>query len=178
MPPVGATRVLAIDGRAGSGKSTLAAAVSAALGGDHLCPVVAMDDLYEGWSGLAGSVPRLVDEVLVPLSEGREALAPRWDWHAGRWGAPRRLAVTGLLIVEGCGSAVRPASDHAAVTVWLAVPEAVRRERALARDGATFAPFWDQWAEQEEALYTADGTAARADLVVNEHGEILMEAPS
>ncbi len=169
--------MLAIDGRAGSGKSTLAAAVSTALGGAAIAPVVAMDDLYAGWSGLAQSVPRLVEEVLIPLREGREALAPRWDWLAGRWGPPMRVPVTDVLIVEGCGSSVRPAGDHAALTVWLDVPEPIRRERALARDGATFAPFWDQWAQQEEALYATDDTAARADIVLDESGHIRAEAP-
>lgn len=167
--------MLAIDGRAGSGKSSLAAEVGAVLGGASAAPIVAMDHLYEGWSGLAAAVPRLVDQVLVPLAQGRDALAPRWDWVADEWGSPVRVPMTDLLIVEGCGSSVWPASDHAAVMVWLEVPEGVRRERALARDGASFAPFWAQWADQEDALYASDRPRERADLVLDQHGQVRAE---
>lgn len=44
----GGTRVVAVDGPAGSGKSTFAARLSAALG----APVVHLDDLIPGWTGL------------------------------------------------------------------------------------------------------------------------------
>jgi hypothetical protein len=36
----------------------------------------------------------------------------------------------------------------------------------LARDGEVFAPHWQRWADQEDALFTADRTQERADLVV------------
>jgi cytidylate kinase len=41
----------------------------------------------------------------------------------------------------------------AAVRVWLEAPATVRKERALARDGDTYAPHWDRWAAQEDAVY-------------------------
>ena len=46
-------------------------------------------------------------------------------------------------------------------------PTDLRRRRGLARDGETYAPWWDTWAAQERALFTADRTRERADLVVS-----------
>ena len=41
---------------------------------------------------------------------------------------------------------------------------AVRRARALARDGAVYAPHWDRWAAQEDALLARERTSERADV--------------
>ena len=40
------------------------------------------------------------------------------------------------------------------LTVWLQLPEAQRRRRALARDGEIYRPHWERWAAQEDALLT------------------------
>lgn len=77
----GATRVIAVDGRAGSGKSTLAGRLARRLD----APVVHMDDLHPGWDGLAAAVPRLVEWVLGPLAGGRGARYRRYDWHRGEY---------------------------------------------------------------------------------------------
>lgn len=154
--------MIAIDGPSGSGKSTLADAVSAALG----CPVMRVDELYPGWTGLAEGIRLLREWVLVPLSQGHRAEYRVWDWAAGEWGGSRVLDPTPWLVVEGCGSTSGAAGTFAALRVWLDAPEDVRRVRALARDGETYAPWWQTWAAQEHALFTADRTRERADLVL------------
>jgi hypothetical protein len=40
----------------------------------------------------------------------------------------------------------------------------------MARDAA-YEPFWERWAAQERDLYAADGTSARADLVIDTTGD-------
>ncbi|UOQ58018.1 hypothetical protein MUN78_04025 [Leucobacter allii] len=50
--------------------------------------------------------------------------------------------------------------------VWLDCPEALRRERALARDGDVFAPHWERWAAQEAAFFAAHEPWALADEVI------------
>jgi len=51
-PKAGRTRVIAIDGRSGAGKSTLARQLR-----NGLCaPLITMEDLYEGWHGLARGI--------------------------------------------------------------------------------------------------------------------------
>ena len=67
---------------------------------------------------------------------------------------------TGSLIVEGCGAisrASRALADHA---WWLELDDAERKRRALERDGDAFAPHWDRWAAQEDAV-AAPRTPAR-----------------
>ena len=57
------------------------------------------------------------------------------------------------LVLEGCGVLVPPAAAFAAVRVWVDAPTELRKERALSRDGETYAPHWDRWAAQEDAVY-------------------------
>ena len=42
----------------------------------------------------------------------------------------------------------------------------VRRARALSRDGETYAPHWERWAAQEDAVYRSSRPRDRADLVL------------
>jgi cytidylate kinase len=161
-PRAGRTRVLAVDGRSGAGKSSLAAALSGELG----VPVVSLEDLYGGWDGLEHGIDLLVSEVLEPLAAGRDALVPRYDWVRRVWLEPTRLGVPEL-IVEGVGAGARRAAAFESLVVWLDAPPSVRKKRALDRDGEVFAPHWDQWAAQEDAMLARERTPERADVVVD-----------
>jgi uridine kinase len=159
----GGTRVLAIDGRSGSGKTTLAEA----LGAELSAPVVSLEYLYDGWDGLERGIGLLVTEVLEPLSRGRTAYVPRYDWVRETWGEPAPVHAPETLIVEGVGAGARRAAKYESVLVWLEAPSSVRKERALDRDGETFAPHWDQWAAQEAAMLARERTRERADVVTD-----------
>jgi len=37
----------------------------------------------------------------------------------------------------------------------------------MSRDGDSYAPHWRRWADQEDRLFAAEGTRARADLVID-----------
>ena len=158
----GRTRVLAIDGRSGAGKTRLAAELSAALG----AAVVSLEDFYSGWDGLDRGIGVLVSEVLEPLAAGRTVRVPRYDWVAGTWDEPVVLEPPEVLIVEGVGAGARRAAAFESLLVWLEAPTAVRKQRALGRDGETFAPYWDMWAAQEEAMLARERTLEYADLVL------------
>ena len=163
VPRCGPTLVLAVDGPSGSGKTTLAKGLVDRLG----CPVVHMDEIFPGWDGLAVAVDLLVEQVLDPVSRGERARYRTWDWDAGRWGATRTVPPGDVLLVEGCGSSVGAAGDHAAVRVWVEAPGAERMRRGIARDGETFRPHWERWARQEAALFAADRTREHADVVLD-----------
>ncbi|MDX6741427.1 phosphoribulokinase [Actinocorallia sp. A-T 12471] len=163
-PTAGRTRVLAVDGRSGSGKSTLAVQAAALLA----APVVSLEDLYGGWDGLEAGVDRLVADVLVPLAEGRPAYVPRYDWHKETWEEPVVLDPPEHLVIEGVGAGCERAAEYVGVLVWIEVPEHVRKERALTRDGDTYVPYWDLWAAQEEAMLARERTPERADVVVRQ----------
>ena len=163
-PSAGRTRVLALDGRSGAGKTTLAAELAAAAPGSD---VVHLDAIYPGWDGLAATQGLVVEYLLEPLSTGRPAGHHRWDWSAGRPGEWHSLdPVPSLLLLEGIGCGARACAPYLAGLVWLDAPSAVRRERALARDGDTYAPHWLRWADQEASYLNSEQPRQRADLVL------------
>ncbi len=185
-PRCGGTRVIAVDGRSGAGKTSLTAALATLLnrpaplaapapaaGADDVHPapaagaaVVHLDDLYPGWDGLAAAVPLLVSQLLRPLAAGLPAGFHRHDWAAGARGRWEPVAPTGLLLLDGVGSGARACAPYLSLLLWLDAAPAVRRERAIARDGQAFARQWDRWARQEEAYVRAERVAGRADLVL------------
>lgn len=146
--------LVGIDGRSGSGKTSLTELVLAALrmrGAATEC--VHLDDLYAGWDGLAEALPVLREQVLRPLRAGQPGAYRPYDWQHGRFAAERVLVRPHpVVVVEGVG-AVHADPGAYDLTIWLAAPEAVRRRRALGRDGETFAPHWQGWAQQEDELF-------------------------
>ncbi|HEY1665193.1 MAG TPA: hypothetical protein VGG54_05845 [Trebonia sp.] len=162
-PGAGQSRVIAIDGRSGSGKTSLAARLRSVLG----APVVTLEDLYGGWDGLERGIDLLVSEVLEPLSAGRAARVPRYNWVTAAWEAPLVLAPPEVLIVEGVGAGARRAAAYASLLVWVESAASVRKKRALDRDGETFSPYWDMWVAQEEAMLAREHTPDRADIVLD-----------
>jgi uridine kinase len=159
----GQTRVVAIDGRSGAGKSSLAAVLRRELG----APGVTLEDLYGGWDGLERGIDLLVSEVLEPLSAGRPARVPRYNWLTTAWEAPWVLAPPEVLIVEGVGAGARRAAAYASLLIWVEEAASVRKKRALDRDGETFAPYWDMWAAQEDVMLARERTRERANLVID-----------
>jgi hypothetical protein len=157
----GDTRILSIDGRSGSGKSTLARALATSLG----APIVDLELIYPGWDGLEDGIDLLVREVLTPLAAGRPASVPRYDWQLACFGAPWALEPPSLAIVEGVGAGARAAAAFTSLLVWVELAAVLRKERALARDGDLFAPHWQRWADQEDALLAREQTPARADVI-------------
>jgi len=50
------------------------------------------------------------------------------------------------------------------VRIWLDAPDAVRKRRALERDGETYAPHWDEWQRQWESFIQRESPESWADL--------------
>jgi hypothetical protein len=133
--------VVTIDGYSGSGKSTLAAALARLVNGWQ---VLHLDDWYPGWDGLEAGA-EIARRIAADLRGGCTSSYEAWDWENGATGAtiPVPLAPT---IIEGCG-AIEAEADLA---IWIADPgEEERRHRALVRDGQTYAPHWQRWADQD-----------------------------
>ena len=136
-----AVPVVTIDGYSGSGKSTLAAAL-ARLVSDW--QVLHLDDWYPGWDGLAAGADT-ARRIAADLRAGRASSYEAWDWENGTTGATIRVPLAPT-IIEGCGAIAAEAD----LAVWIADPgEDERRHRALERDGQTYAPHWQRWADQD-----------------------------
>ena len=164
QPRCGATKVVAIDGPSGAGKTDFAATLAQRIPGAYL---LHMDNLYPGWDGLDQAVADLHDQVLAPLARGQRAAYRPWDWAHDRYAGWHSVPATNLLLVEGVGSGSRPGAALESVLIWLEAGRDVRLRRGIERDGELYLPHWQRWAAQEEALFAADGTRSRADLVVD-----------
>lgn len=169
--------IIAVDGRSGAGKTTVAVELAALLRRHRTVSLFHLEDIYPGWDGLAGGVERYIDSVLRPLHEGQSATWTAWDWTAKHDGASRTTAVAPVVLVEGVGASHGRAADFLDAIIWVDTPTQARKERALARDGESYAPFWDIWAEQEDHLLDGASSAEHADILIDgTHG--VAEAPA
>ncbi|WP_018774062.1 aminodeoxychorismate synthase component I [Arthrobacter sp. 131MFCol6.1] len=158
--------IIAIDGRSGSGKTTLAIELAARLREHHKVSLFHLEDIYPGWNGLAAGIERYVTTVLSPLRRGENAEWVSWDWERHYDGEARTTRPAEIVLVEGVGAAAAAAAPLLDAVIWADSSDADRRARALARDGDTYEPFWDQWAAQEAEWLAADDVPARADVHV------------
>jgi uridine kinase len=159
---LGQGRLVCVDGPAGSGKTTLAAAL-ADLRPD--ATVVHTDELIAGWDGLP-DLAAAVRDLLEPLSRGEAGTWRRWDWHASAWAETREVPPGSLLVLEGVGSWSPYVARWVTTLVWTEAAHDVRRRRGIMRDGDDFAPYWEQWARDEDLLFARDRTRERADLFI------------
>ncbi|MEV5543544.1 hypothetical protein AB0L13_42655 [Saccharopolyspora shandongensis] len=165
-------RLVVVDGPACSGKTTLAAQLAAALPAQ----VVHMDDLYEGWNGLAGGVERLGAQVLDPLAAGRDGRYQRYDWDAGVFAEWHDVPHAPYLVVEGCGAGARRFADLTTLLVWVEADDAERLARGIERDGDGSSGHLRAWMAAERAVYQAEGTARRADVRLDGWGAVTWPA--
>jgi aldose 1-epimerase len=168
---LGRTRLVCVDGGAGSGKTTLAArlehAFRTALGDGARVETLHMDDVYEGWDGVAEGRRTVATSVIEPLRRGVPGRYRRWDWHRDAYAEQRVVEPVDVLVVEGVGSGNSAYDDVTGCLVWVAAPPAVRLERGLARDGEHMRERWLAFRRAEEAMFAREGTRERADLVMD-----------
>jgi cytidylate kinase len=153
----GARAVILIDGRSGSGKTELATTLAAALDAQ----LVRLDDVYPGWDGLEAASGRVRTDLLL-ANRWR-----RWDWAMDAPAEWHDLDPARALVIEGSGSLSRANRGLATLGVWVELDEPTRKARALARDGARYAPHWDAWAAQEQRFFDRERPDLLADVVVD-----------
>ena len=163
MPSSAEYAITLVDGRSGAGKSHFAAELARARG----AVVVSIDDVYPGWDGLdAGSW--LIHEYLVrPFLAGLTGRYRPWSWEKQRRGEWVEVSPDVPLIVEGCGAIRRDSMTSSSRRVWIETDDAVRRERALERDGQMYEPHWTRWALQEERFLALHHSRELATEIVN-----------
>ena len=159
--------IIAIDGRSGAGKTTLAIELAARLREHHKVSLFHLEDIYPGWNGLAAGIERYASTVLAPLHRGEPAEWVSWDWNAHYDGDTRTTLPAEIVLVEGVGAAAEAARPYLAAVIWADSPELDRRSRALARDGESYEPYWDEWAAQEQEWLAEDDVPAHADVLVH-----------
>lgn len=161
------TPVILIDGPSGAGKSSLADRLVAVWPANGRPRLVRMDDLYPGWDGLDAGSEAVGRELLEPLRASGTGSWAQWDWAEHRPAGVRRVSGRDPLVVEGCGSLSRRNARLADLTVWLLADDALRKQRAIARDGETFAVEWDRWQAQFDRFVAREHPLGLATLVLD-----------
>jgi uridine kinase len=160
------TPIILIDGRAGSGKSTFAEKLQQQLfrDGESAPRVIHMDNIFEGWDGLALGSDYMVRFILQPLARRETASWQDWSWVKNQRSSWREFSGGTPLIVEGCGSLTERSKEHADISIWLEASEETRRERWIQRE--RHLEKFDFWAAQELDFYAREKSQSLADLVI------------
>ncbi|MDO5618607.1 hypothetical protein [Kocuria sp.] len=163
--PTRKPHLIGIDGRSGAGKTSLASQLSEVLSVTRDVVTFHLEDIYPGWDGLAQGIEIYNDSILATLREEQDAYWAAWDWLADSSGGPRLTRPAEIVILEGVGACNWVAREVLDVSVWVELPEAQRRTRALNRDGKSYLEFWDRWAAQENQYLEADPVWESADII-------------
>jgi uridine kinase len=160
------TPIVLIDGRAGSGKSTFAESLQQQLfrDGESAPRVIHMDNIFEGWDGLALGSDYMVRFILQPLARQETASWQDWSWVKNQRSSWREFSGGTPLIIEGCGSLTERSKEHADISIWLEASEETRRERWIQRE--RHLEKFDFWAAQELDFYAREKSQSLADLVI------------
>lgn len=152
--------VVLIDGGSGSGKTTLARQIVERY--PEAMQLVSLDDVYPGWSGLAAGSAAVAQTILDPTDPHYR----RWNWETNQPAEIVELSPALPLVIEGCGAVTPRNAELATFTVFLDIPLHIRKERALARDGDAYRPYWEMWARQEAWHWQQHHPEKLADLVL------------
>lgn len=169
---------IAIEGHSASGKSSLAALLSKV----YDCNVFHMDDFFlqahqrtsERYAQPGGNVDyeRFLDEVLTPISEGRDFSFRPFDCSTMRLGQRIAVSPKQLTVVEGVYS-LHPALAHAYdLGVFLEISEETQRARILRRNGPDMLErFLGVWIPLEKLYFNKTGTRERCSIHIDHTNE-------
>ena len=112
-------------------------------------PVVAIDGYSGSGKSTLAAGAQVARRICEDLRAGCSSSYEAWDWEADAPGVVVDVPVAPT-IIEGCGAW----DADADLSIWIEDPgEDERRRRALARDGATYAPHWQRWADQDKGRF-------------------------
>lgn len=163
----GHTPVVLIDGPSGAGKSSLADLLVGDWPAEGSPRLVRMDDVYPGWDGLDAASAAIGRELLEPLRASGAGRWRRWDWAADAPAEWHEVRGDDPLVVEGCGTLAEHNARAADLALWLDAEDALRKSRALARDGLGFELHWDQWQDEFDRFVARERPRSRAGLVLD-----------
>ncbi len=157
------TRLVGVDGCGGSGKSTFAKRLASHLRTEKL---IHTDD-FASWDNPIEWWPRLLGQVIEPLSKDETAHWQRYDWENKQLAEWQDTEPGGVVIIEGV-TATREAWRHLlAFCIWVECPRDLRLQRGLERDGQDAYGLWREWMAAEDEYVKTENPQSHADLVVD-----------
>ena len=163
MERPGPVRLVAVDGPGGAGKSTFAARLSLACGN---VPVIHTDDFASADNPIHWW-PRLLEQVVEPLSRHEPARYQRYDWATTSLAEWHIVEPAPVVIIEGVTAGRCEWRGHLTFVIWIDTPADLRLERALARDGSEAIGDWRVGMAAEDDHYADDPTREHADVVID-----------
>jgi uridine kinase len=157
------TSIIAIDGPGGAGKSSFAEQLSRQLGG---APILHTDD-FASWEHPLDWWPRLLHQVLEPLSRNETARYQRYDWNTKRLAEWHEIQPTKYLLLEGVSSSRDAFQPYITFSIWIETPRQERLRRGLERDGEVARPLWQEWMANEDDYIEREHPQQRADLILD-----------
>jgi uridine kinase len=159
----GPVRIVAVDGPGGAGKTTFASMLASALGDP---PVIHTDD-FASWDDPIDWWPRLLEQVIEPLSRATGARYQRYDWTTRSLAEWIEVDPEPVVIIEGVTAGRTEWRDRLGFLIWVETPHEERLRRGLERDGADALDDWITWGVAEEQHYRSDPTRRHADVIVD-----------
>lgn len=168
-PRLGPVRLLAVDGPSGSGTTTVAGSLRDELHARGASTALISTDHFATWQRPVSWLPRLVEGVLDPLSQGLTGGYRALDWSSGepRYGRRVAVPVVDVVVVEGVSAGRAALRARLSLLCWVCGPGGAQRlQRSVARDGSSEREHLVAWQRFEQDWFTADRTAESADSCV------------
>ncbi len=162
-PGIMTTKIIAIDGQGGAGKSTFANQLSKALGG---APIIRTDD-FASWDNPLKWWPRVIEQVLRPISENQTAHYQRYDWDKKQMAEWHDVEPAPHIILEGVSASREAFRPYLAFSIWVNTPREERLRRGLERDGEGAKDKWAKWMADEDDYVKREQPEQKADIVIS-----------
>ena len=161
-PKLVSQKIVAIDGCGGAGKSTLASMMAQSLN----CDVIHTDD-FASWDNQFDWHPRMITQVLEPLSKGQSAVFQRYDWNKKQLSDWITIKPQEFIILEGVSSSRREFRPYLSFGIFVKTDSNLRLSRGLARDGIQAKDQWLKWMHEEDLYISRDNPEEYAQIVID-----------
>jgi uridine kinase len=171
--------LVALDGRSGTGKTTLAHSIATSLD----AAIVQSDDFFAGagechWAALTPAERanacidwrRLRTQALEPLLAGRSGRWHPFDFASGGGSATMTIDCkpATVILLDGAYSSRPEFADLIGLSVLLQLPDAIRRNRLLKREGTAYMTRWHEtWDAAEDYYFTHVRPPQAFDIVIS-----------
>jgi uridine kinase len=171
--------IIAIDGCGGSGKSRLAKELASL---DSRICIVHFDDFYCTSMGNADDCDglpqfdwkRLERELLIPLSQNKNAAYQRYDWVLNALDNWIEVNTGKIVIIEGVYSLTKALQKYYDYKIWVDCPLDIRLTRAKGRDKEynmnTMDLWLNEWIPRENNYILHQNPFQAADVIIDGSG--------